>query len=90
MEVSFFGVRGSIPAPGPATVADITGIDTVGGGALAPNQMPGLGGLVTIAFGDGIRTAHVEWTSGPRRSAVDLCPTEGLDATAMAVLRCGA
>lgn len=79
-----------IPAPGPATVAEVTAVETVGRGGLAPDEQPGIGGLVTIAVGDEVRTAHVEWSSGPRRLAVDLCPTEGLDAEIMAVLRCGA
>ena len=79
-----------IPAPGPATVAEVTAVETVGRGRLAPEEQPGIGGLVTIAVGDEVRTAHVEWSSGPRRLAVDLCPTEGLDAEMMAVLRCGA
>ncbi|GAA1052361.1 hypothetical protein G6031_10495 [Dietzia sp. CQ4] len=79
-----------IPAPGPATVAEVTAVETVGRGGLAPDEQPGIGGLVTIAVGDEVRTAHVEWSSGPRRLAVDLCPTEGLDAEMMAVLRCGA
>ena len=79
-----------IPAPGPATVAEVTAVETVGRGGLAPDEQPGIGGLVTIAVGDEVRTAHVEWSSGPRRLAADLCPTEGLDAEMMAVLRCGA
>lgn len=79
-----------IPAPGPATVAEVTAVETVGRGGLAPEEQPGIGGLVTIAVGDEVRTAHVEWSSGPRRLAVDLCPTEGLDAEMMAVLQCGA
>lgn len=79
-----------IPAPGPATVAEVVGVETVGDGALGPDGTPGIGGLVTIAFGAPVRTAHVEWTSGPRRLTADLCPTEGLDAVAMAILRCGA
>ncbi|MBB1042371.1 hypothetical protein G6018_09465 [Dietzia sp. DQ11-44] len=79
-----------IPAPGPATVAEVTAVETVGRGGLAPDEQPGIGGLVTIAVGDEVRTAHVEWSSGPRRLAVDLCPTDGLDAEMMAVLRCGA
>ncbi|MBB1053888.1 hypothetical protein G6017_06145 [Dietzia sp. B44] len=79
-----------IPAPGPATVAEVTAVETVGRGGLAPDEQPGIGGLVTIAVGDEVRTARVEWSSGPRRLAVDLCPTEGLDAEMMAVLRCGA
>ncbi|MDX2356569.1 hypothetical protein [Dietzia sp. PP-33] len=79
-----------IPAPGAATVAEVTAVETVGAGALDPSEQPGVGGLVTVAFGDAVRTAHVEWSPGPRRFAVDLCPTEGLDAAAMAILRCGA
>jgi hypothetical protein len=79
-----------IPAPGPATVAEVVGVETVGAGALGPDGTPGIGGLVTIAFGAPVRTAHVEWTSGPRRLSADLCPTEDLDAVAMAILRCGA
>lgn len=79
-----------IPAPGSATVAEVTAVETVGLGGLGPDEQPGVGGLVTIAFGDAVRTAHVEWSSGPRRLAADLCPTEGLDAAQMAVLRCGA
>lgn len=79
-----------IPAPGEATVAEVTGIETVGAGALAPDETPGLGGLVTVTFGDPVRTTHVEWTSGPRRLSADLCPVEGLDAEQMNVLRCGA
>ena len=79
-----------VPLPGPAVVADITAIETVGAGALGPRELPGLGGLVTVAVGEDVRTAHVEWTSGPQRLAADLCPTEGLDAAAMAALRCGA
>ena len=89
-----------IPAPGPATVAEIVAIETVGQGALAPDERPGLGGLVTVIFdavpnadaagGEGLRTAHVEWTSGPHRHAVDLCPAHGLDAAAIETLGCGA
>lgn len=79
-----------IPAPGEATVAEVVAIETVGAGALAPDERPGIGGLVTVGFGREIRTAHVEWSSGPRRLSADLCPAEGLDAAAMAVLRCGA
>lgn len=90
-----------IPAPGPATVAEVTTVEQVGEGALAPHEQPGIGGLVTIAFGDvpvtdsapaveGVRTAHVEWTSGADRLSADLCPAEGLDAEQMALLRCGA
>ncbi|WP_295653086.1 hypothetical protein [uncultured Dietzia sp.] len=79
-----------IPAPGEATVAEIIGIETVGEGALAPGARPGIGGLVTISIGEGVRTAHVEWTSGPERLSVDLCPAEGLDAATMETLRCGA
>ena len=79
-----------IPAPGSATVAEVTAVETVGLGGLAPDEQPGVGGLVTIVVGDEVRTAHVEWSSGPRRLAADLCPTEGLDAEMMAVLRCGA
>ncbi|WP_228549038.1 hypothetical protein [Dietzia sp. SYD-A1] len=79
-----------IPAPGPATVAEVTAVETVGRGGLATDERPGVGGLVTISFGDAVRTAHVEWSSGPRRLAADLCPSEGLDADEMAALRCGA
>lgn len=79
-----------IPAPGPATVAEVTGIEQIGAGALAPAEQPGVGGLVTMTFGDEVRTAHVEWTSGADRLTADLCPTEGLDAEQMSALRCGA
>lgn len=79
-----------IPAPGAATVAEIVAIETVGQGALAPEVRPGIGGLVTVSFGERVRTAHVEWTCGAQRHAVDLCPAEGLDAAAMEALRCGA
>lgn len=79
-----------IPAPGEATVAEVVAVETVGGGALAPDELPGIGGLVTVGVGQEVRTAHVEWSSGPRRFSVDLCPTEGLDAGAMVRLRCGA
>lgn len=79
-----------IPAPGEATVAEVVAVDRVGAGALAPDEVPGIGGLVTVTFGQAARTAHVEWSSGPRRLAADLCPTEGLDARAMEELRCGA
>ncbi|KAA0917109.1 hypothetical protein [Dietzia sp. ANT_WB102] len=79
-----------IPAPGEATVAEVVAIETVGGGAMSPDEVPGIGGLVTVAIGQQIRTAHVEWSSGPRRLSVDLCPTEGLNAQDMATLRCGA
>lgn len=79
-----------IPAPGEATVAEVTAVETVGAGGLAPDAQPGVGGLVTVAVGEAVRTAHVEWSSGPRRLAVDLCPTQGLDAAQMAALRCGA
>lgn len=79
-----------IPAPGEATVAEVVAVESVGSGALAPDELPGVGGLVTVAVGQEIRTAHIEWSSGPRRLSVDLCPTEGLDAQAMAMLRCGA
>lgn len=79
-----------IPAPGPATVAEITAIEQVGEGALAPHELPGVGGLVTATFGEPIRTAHVEWTSGANRLTADLCPTEGLNAQQMAALSCGA
>lgn len=79
-----------IPAPGTATVAEVTVIETIGQGALGQESRPGTGGLVTISFGDAVRTAHVEWTAGPDRHSADLCPTEGLDAGAMEALRCGA
>jgi hypothetical protein len=79
-----------IPAPGEATVAEVVGVETVGGGALAPGATPGIGGLVTIDVGPDIRVAHVEWSSGPDRLSADLCPTEGLDAATMAMLHCGA
>lgn len=90
-----------IPAPGEATVAEVTSVEQVGAGALAPHEQPGVGGLVTIAFGDvptvgdgggvdGLRTAHVEWTSGPERMTADLCPDAGLNAEQMNLLRCGA
>ena len=49
-----------------------------------------MGGLVTVVVGSPIRTAHVEWTSGPHRLAADLCPAVGLDAAQMNALRCGA
>lgn len=79
-----------IPAPGEATVAEVVAVETVGAGALAPDELPATGGLVTIGVGQEVRTAHVEWSSGPRRLSVDLCPAEGLDAAAMEALRCGA
>lgn len=79
-----------IPAPGAATVAEVTAIETVGDGALGPDARPGVGGLVTILFGEDLRTAHLEWTSGPDRHAVDLCPAAGLDVATMETLRCGA
>lgn len=79
-----------IPAPGAATVAEVVAIDRVGEGALAPDETPGIGGLVTVSFGRAARAAHVEWSSGPRRLAADLCAAEGLDARAMEELRCGA
>ena len=79
-----------IPAPGAATVAEVTAIETIGRGALGQDARPGTGGLVTISFGDAVRTAHVEWTAGPDRHSADLCPTEGLDSGAMEALRCGA
>lgn len=79
-----------IPAPGAAAVAEVAAVHEVGAGALAPAEQPGVGGLVTITFGDAVRTAHVEWTSGAHRLSADLCPTEGLDAQQMAALRCGA
>lgn len=79
-----------IPAPGPAVVAEVTGVETVGAGALGEAAQPGTGGLVTIGFGDAVRTAHVEWSAGPRRLTADLCPVEGLDAAQMAALQCGA
>lgn len=79
-----------IPAPGAATVAEVTAVEVVGAGALGADEEPGVGGLVTIMIGGGVRTAHVEWSAGPRRLAADLCPAEGLDAAQMATLRCGA
>ena len=79
-----------IPAPGDATVAEIVAVETIGEGALASEARPGVGGLVTVTFGTGIRTAHLEWTAGPDRHPVDLCPAEGLDASAMEALGCGA
>lgn len=79
-----------IPAPGEVTVAEVVAVETVGRGALAADELPGIGGLVTVAVGREVRTAHVEWSSGPRRLSADLCPTEGLDAQAMSMLRCGA
>lgn len=78
------------PAPGAAAVAEVTSVEVVGTGALGADEEPGVGGLVTILFGDEVRTAHVEWSSGPRRLAADLCPAVGLDAAQMATLRCGA
>ncbi|NLD85253.1 MAG: hypothetical protein GX636_04985 [Actinomycetales bacterium] len=79
-----------IPAPGPATVAEVQFVETIGQGALSPDAVPGVGGLVTISFGDPVRTAHVEWTAGADRLQADLCPSVGLDAAAMEILRCGA
>jgi len=79
-----------IPAPGPATVAEVQSVETIGQGALSPDTVPGVGGLVTISFGDPVRTAHVEWTAGADRLQADLCPSVGLDAAAMEILRCGA
>lgn len=85
-----------IPAPGPATVAEVTAVEQIGAGALGPDDQPGVGGLVTLAFapaGTGApeaRTAHVEWTAGPHRHTADLCPVAGLDAREMAELGCGA
>lgn len=79
-----------IPAPGPATVAEVQSVETIGQGALSPDAVPGVGGLVTISFGDPVRTAHVEWTAGADRLQADLCPSVGLDAAAMEILRCGA
>ena len=79
-----------IPAPGPATVAEVLSVKTIGQGALSPDAVPGVGGLVTISFGDPVRTAHVEWTAGADRLQADLCPSVGLDAAAMEILRCGA
>lgn len=79
-----------IPAPGPATVAEVQSVETIGQGALSPDAVPGVGGLVTISFGDPVRTAHVEWTAGTDRLQADLCPSVGLDAAAMEILRCGA
>lgn len=79
-----------VPAPGEATVAEVVAVDRMGAGALAPDEVPGIGGLVTVSFGRAARAAHVEWSSGPRRLAADLCATEGLDARAMEELRCGA
>ena len=79
-----------IPAPGSATVAEVTAVERVGVGALGPDARPGVGGLVTILFGQDVRTAHLEWTSGPNRHAVDLCPAAGLDVATMEKLRCGA
>lgn len=79
-----------IPAPGPATVAEVLSVETIGQGALSPDAVPGVGGLVTISFGDPVRTAHVEWTAGADRLQADLCPSVGLDAAAMEILRCGA
>lgn len=79
-----------VPAPGEATVAEVVATESFGEGALPAGTRPGVGGLVTVTFGTGIRTAHLEWTSGPDRHAVDLCPAEGLDAAAMEALHCGA
>lgn len=79
-----------IPAPGAATVAEVTAVDVVGAGALGADAAPAPGGLVTIVVGDPVRTAHVDWSSGPDRLSADLCPAQGLDATQMAALRCGA
>ena len=75
---------------GDRTVAEIVAVETIGEGALASEARPGVGGLVTVTFGTGIRTAHLEWTAGPDRHPVDLCPAEGLDASAMEALGCGA
>ncbi|WP_314037838.1 hypothetical protein [Dietzia sp. CH92] len=79
-----------IPAPGAASVAEVVAVETVGAGALGAEELPGLGGLVTVAVGQPVRTAHVEWSSGPRRLAAELCPVAGLGARQMEALRCGA
>ena len=79
-----------IPAPGPATVAEVLSVESIGQGALSPDAVPGVGGLVTISFGDPVRTAHVEWTAGADRLQADLCPSVGVDAAAREILRCGA
>lgn len=85
-----------IPAPGPASVAEVTSVEQIGAGALGPDYQPGVGGLVTLTFEPaGIddpeaRTTRVEWTSGPHRHAADLCPVAGLGVREMAELGCGA
>ncbi len=79
-----------IPAPGAATVAEVTAVEVMGAGALGAEAAPAPGGLMTIMVGDPVRTAHVEWSSGPSRLVADLCPAQGLDAVQMAALRCGA
>lgn len=79
-----------IPAPGPASVAEVTAVENVGAGGLGPDERPAVGGLVTVSFGAPIRTAHVEWSAGPHRVVADLCPAAGLTAEQMNALRCGA
>ena len=79
-----------VPLDGVGEVAEVTGIEQIGRGALAPSETPGPGGLVTVEFGDPVPTAHVQWSAGARRMQADLCPVSGLTRSDMERLHCGA
>ena len=58
MEISFWGVRGSIPAPGPATVR-------YGGNTSCVSLRPGGGGLIVLDCGTGARNLGMALMDGP-------------------------
>jgi len=58
MEISFWGVRGSIPAPGPATVR-------YGGNTSCVSLRPAGGGLIVLDCGTGARNLGMALMDGP-------------------------
>jgi len=58
MEISFWGVRGSIPAPGPATVR-------YGGNTSCVSVRPAGGGLIVLDCGTGARNLGMSLLDGP-------------------------
>src|SRR4051812_49483135 len=58
MEIAFWGVRGSIPAPGPATVR-------YGGNTSCVSLRPAGGGLIVLDCGTGARNLGMTLMDGP-------------------------
>ena len=58
MEISFWGVRGSIPTPGPATVR-------YGGNTSCVSLRPSAGGLIVLDCGTGARNLGMSLMEGP-------------------------